>query len=57
MKRRGLIPHDIVAKSPEAGIEFQKNLSSTLKTIKFTPTSVGTYPFYCSKKAPFKKGA
>ena len=54
-KRWGLIPHDIVAKSPETGIEFQKNLSSTLKTIKFTPTSVGAYPFYCSKKAPFSK--
>jgi len=54
-KKWGLIPHDIVAKSPEAGIEFQKNLSSTLKTIKFTPNRVGTYPFYCSKKAPFSK--
>jgi len=54
-KEGGIIPHDIVAKSPEAGIEFQENLSSTPKTIKFTPTKVGKYPFYCSKKAPFFK--
>jgi plastocyanin domain-containing protein len=54
-KESGLIPHDIVAKSPEAGIEFQESLSSTPKTIKFTPTKVGKYPLYCSKKAPFSK--
>jgi plastocyanin domain-containing protein len=54
-KESGLVPHDIVAKSPEAGIEFQVNLSSTPKLIKFTPTKVGKYPFYCSKKAPFSK--
>jgi plastocyanin domain-containing protein len=54
-KESGFVPHDIVAKSPEAGIEFQDKLSSTPKTIKFTPTKVGTYPFYCSKKAPFSK--
>jgi hypothetical protein len=28
-KESGFIPHDIVAKSPEAGMEFQENLSST----------------------------
>lgn len=54
-KESGLIPHDIVAKSPEAGIEFQESLSSTPKIIKFTPTKVGEYPLYCSKKAPFSK--
>jgi plastocyanin len=54
-KESGLVPHDIVAKSPEAGIEFQESLSSTPKTIKFTPTKVGKYPIYCSKKAPFSK--
>lgn len=52
-KESGFIPHDIVAKSPEAGIDFQEELSSTPKTIKFTPTKVGTYPFYCSKKVLF----
>jgi plastocyanin domain-containing protein len=54
-RESGITPHDIVAKSPEAGIEFQESLSSTPKTIKFTPTKVGKYPFYCSKKAPFSE--
>ncbi len=50
-----LVPHDIVAKSPEAGIVFQESLSSTAKIIKFTPTKTGKYPIYCSKKAPLSK--
>jgi plastocyanin domain-containing protein len=54
-KESGFIPHDIVAESPEAGIEFKEGLSTTPTIIKFTPTKVGTYPFYCSKKAPFSK--
>jgi plastocyanin domain-containing protein len=54
-KESGLAPHDIVAKSPEAGIEFKENISSNPKLIKFTPTKVGKYPFYCSKAAPFSK--
>ena len=54
-KESGLVPHDIVAKSPEAGIEFQESMGSTPKIIKFTPTKVGKYPLYCSKKAPFSK--
>ncbi len=54
-KESGLIPHDIVAKSPEAGIEFKAELSTDPKTIKFKPTKVGTYPFYCSKKLLFFK--
>jgi plastocyanin domain-containing protein len=54
-KEKGLAPHDIVARSPEAGIEFSEELGSTPKTIKFTPTMTGSYPFYCDKKAPFSK--
>ncbi len=54
-KEQGLVPHDIVAKSPEAGIEFKESLSSTPKIIKFTPTKVGKFPIYCSKSAPFSK--
>jgi plastocyanin domain-containing protein len=54
-KESGLTPHDIAAKSPEAGIEFQVELSTTPKIIKFTPTKVGNYPFYCTKKLLFFK--
>ncbi len=54
-KESGLVPHDIAVKAPEAGIEFKESLSSTPKVIKFTPTKVGKYPMYCTKKAPFSK--
>jgi plastocyanin len=54
-KEGGLTPHDIEMKSPEAGMEFSTGLSTTPKTITFTPTKPGSYPFYCSKKAPFSK--
>ncbi len=54
-KKSGLVPHDIAVKAPEAGIEFKESLSSTPKIIKFTPTKVGKYPIYCTKKAPFSK--
>jgi len=54
-KESGLVPHDIAAQSPEAGIVFKESLSTTPKIIKFTPTKAGKYPLYCSKKAPFSK--
>ncbi len=54
-KESSLVPHDIAANAPEAGIVFQETLSTTPKIIKFTPTEIGKYPLYCSKKAPFSK--
>ena len=52
-KESGFVPHNIVMKSPEAGIEFDESLSTDPKIIKFTPTKVGRYSFYCSKKLLF----
>jgi len=52
-KESGFIPHDIVMKSPEADIEFAQDLSTTPTTIIFTPTKVGKYPIYCSKRLLF----
>ena len=49
------IPHDLVAKSPEAGIEFKATLKKETQTITFTPTRAGMYPLYCGKKPPFGK--
>jgi plastocyanin len=54
-KEGGMTPHDIVMKSTDAGMEFSESLSTTPKTITFTPTKPGTYPFYCSKRLPFVK--
>jgi plastocyanin len=52
-KESGFVPHNIVAKSPEAGVEFDESIDSDkAKVIRFTPTKAGTYPFFCSKKVP-----
>ena len=51
----GLIPHTLVIQSPEAGITVDQNLSSEAKIIRFTPTAVGKYPFYCRNKLLFFK--
>ena len=52
-KESGMVPHNIVMKAPEAGIQFDESLSSDPKTIRFTPTKTGSYPLYCSKKLLF----
>ena len=52
---RSLIPHTLVIQSPEAGISVDEKLSSDAKNIRFTPTAVGKYPFYCKNKLLFFK--
>lgn len=52
-KESGLVPHDFVIKAPEAGIDVRVDLGKEPKTIRFTPTKVGEYPFYCAKKLLF----
>jgi plastocyanin domain-containing protein len=54
-KAGGFTPHDIVLKAPDAGINFAESLSGEPKTIRFTPTKVGKYPFECSKRLLFFK--
>ncbi len=51
-KEGGSTPHSIFLKAPEAGIDFNVTLGKEPKTIKFTPTKTGTYPFWCTKRAP-----
>lgn len=56
VKKEGrIVPHVIVMKSPEAGMEFEESISRDPKIVKFTPTKVGKYPFSCTKKPPFLK--
>jgi plastocyanin domain-containing protein len=52
-KEPGVAPHDIVLHAPEAGIDFKVELSTEQKVIKFTPTKVGKYPFYCDHRFLF----
>jgi plastocyanin domain-containing protein len=47
--------HNIMLKAPEAGIEFEQELSSDPTTIRFTPTKAGKYMFICTHKVPFSK--
>ncbi len=55
-KAAGYIPHDMVVKAPEAGIDFKVDLDTKKPEIKkFTPTKVGKYPMYCDKKLLFFK--
>ncbi|MFO7831368.1 MAG: hypothetical protein R6V18_05230 [Desulfuromonadaceae bacterium] len=52
-KESGMVPHDVAMHSPEAGIDFKFDISSTPESVSFTPTKVGKYPFYCTKKLLF----
>jgi len=52
-KEGGIVPHDIVMKAYEAGIDFSVSLSKETQVVRFTPTKTGSYPFYCSKKLLF----
>lgn len=54
-KAGGIAPHDIVLKAPEAGIDFAESLDNKVKTIRFTPTRAGTYPFECTQQFLFFK--
>lgn len=54
-KERGLTPHNIVLKAPEAGIDFEVPLGEEATTIRFTPTKTGVFKFYCNKRLLFFK--
>jgi plastocyanin domain-containing protein len=49
----GVIPHDIVLKAPDAGMDLKLDLGSTPQVMRFTPTKTGQFTFYCSKKLLF----
>ncbi len=54
-KEAGIIPHNMVADSPEAGIKFKVKLAGEFKTLRFTPLKIGMYKFYCDKRFLFFK--
>jgi plastocyanin domain-containing protein len=55
-KAAGYVPHNLMVKAPEAGIDFKTDLSSKeVHIVKFTPTKVGKYPMYCDKRLLFFK--
>ena len=55
-KAKGYVPHNIMVKAPEAGIDFKSDMKSdNPPAIKFTPTKPGKYPMYCDKQLLFFK--
>ncbi len=54
-KESGFVPHNILVKAPEAGIDFSVELKDKPTPVKFTPTRVGKYEMYCDKKLLFFK--
>ncbi len=52
-KEPGMVPHNIVISAVNAGIDFDEEMKTEPKVIRFTPTKVGSYPIYCSKKLLF----
>jgi plastocyanin domain-containing protein len=55
VKKESGTPHSLVIKAPDAGMDVNESLSTEPKVIKFTPTKIGKYPFYCEKRLLFFK--
>jgi len=52
---RGIVPHGLVLKAPEANISIDEDLSRESQTFTFTPSAPGRHAFYCPKKLLFFK--
>lgn len=49
-KAAGYVPHDLLVKAPDAGIDFKIDLKEDWQTVKFTPVKPGKYEIECGKK-------
>ena len=49
-KAGGFVPHNIIVKAPEAGIDFDAGMGGEYKPVRFTPTRTGKYLMYCDKR-------
>ncbi len=52
------VPHNFTCQAPEAGIQIREGLGMFWdgEKARFTPTTPGEYPFFCSKDSHAKKG-
>ena len=49
-KEPGYVPHDMVVKAPDAGIDFKVKFKKEPVVVKFTPTKAGTYEMECDER-------
>lgn len=50
------VPHNLVINAPDAGIDIKVGVSGgKTESVSFTPTRVGKYEMFCSKKMIFMK--
>lgn len=50
------IPHNLVIKAPQAGVEVKIDVSAGKNgEVRFTPTQPGSYEMLCDKKPPIGK--
>jgi len=54
VKKKGIIPHDIIIDDPASGLDIKENLGSST-VIRFTPREKGEFPLYCGKSLLFFK--
>lgn len=54
-KEAGIVPHSIIIDAPQSGIMVDEEMGANPRKIAFTPTAVGVYPYFCSKKLLFFK--
>ena len=52
---RGIVPHGLVLKAPEANISLDEDLSRESQTFTFTPSAPGRYAFYCQRSCSFSR--
>lgn len=54
-KEPGFVPHNIVVRAPDAGMNFDVGLKKETLPIRFTPTKTGSYEMFCDKRLLFFK--
>jgi hypothetical protein len=56
IKAKGIAPHTLIVKAPEAGMDFKLKLGDDrYETVKFTPVKTGKYEMFCEEKLLFFK--
>ncbi len=51
----GIVPHNLIVDALEAGIFISESIKIEPRVIRFTPTKIGKYSFYCDKRLLFFK--